>query len=297
VSAAHGIFLLDKPLGLSSNQALTRVKRAYGATRAGHTGALDPLASGMLPCCLDEATKVAGHLLDNRKAYVAVVELGSTTTTDDREGEVLERHDVPALDEATLRNTLSAFVGRITQRPPIYSALKRDGVPLYKRARRGEVFEAPLREVDIDAIELDDIALPRFTMTVTCGSGTYIRSLARDIGAAFGCGAHLAGLRRTWVDPFCGARMYTLDELESARLAGPEALAAMLLPMDAGLAALPALHLDAADTARLRFGQPFAKADETWTGACRVYADDGKLAAIAERDADGIVRVKRGINS
>ncbi|MGA7296989.1 MAG: tRNA pseudouridine(55) synthase TruB [Rhodanobacteraceae bacterium] len=290
----HGLLLLDKPLGDSSNRALQRVKRLFRARKAGHTGSLDPLATGMLPVCLGEATKIAGLLLGAHKAYVAEAQLGVTTTTGDAEGEVVARTEVPALDRAMVERAMEPFRGRIRQVPPVYSALKQGGVPLYKRARRGEDVTAPPREVDIFHFELLELAADSLRVEVECGSGTYIRSLLADLGQALACGAHLTSLRRTWVDPFKGARMYTLDELEA--MAGNDdgnALDACLLPVDAGLSGMPAIRLDSADSLALAQGRPV---DVAASGLCRVYADDGRLLALGEPDAQGRLAVRRGFN-
>jgi len=289
--SVHGILLLDKPLGLSSNQALGRAKWLLGVKKAGHTGSLDPLATGMLPLCFGEATKVAGLLLGNRKRYEAHVRLGSTTTTADAEGEVTATNPVPPLDDATVAALLARFTGVIRQRPPAYSALKRDGVPLYKLARRGEEVVAPEREVRIDSIELLRRTADTLDLRVTCGTGTYIRSLATDLGAAIGCGAHLGGLRRTWVEPFEAQAMVTLEQLEAAVAAGGGA--ALVMPIDAALQEMPRVDLDAAESVRLRHGHAQVRLDETWTGHCRMYDDAGQLAALGERTGDGLVRPTR----
>src|SRR6478752_1031436 len=210
----HGILLLDKPQGLSSNQALQRVRRLYNARKAGHTGSLDPLATGLLPICFGEATKIAGYLLGSRKAYEAELRLGATTTTDDAEGEVVTTRPVPALTEAAIEAELCTLRGRITQTPPAYSAIKQGGVALYKRARRGEDVQVPTREVEIFRLELRGHDADRIRLHVECGSGTYVRSIARDLGERLGCGAHLKSLRRTWVDPFRQPTMYSLTRLE-----------------------------------------------------------------------------------
>ncbi len=289
-----GIVLLDKPLGDSSNRALQRVKRLFRARKAGHTGSLDPLATGMLPVCLGEATKIAGLLLGAHKAYVAEAQLGVVTSTGDAEGEVLARSEVPALDHAGIERAMTAFRGRIRQVPPVYSALKQGGVPLYKRARRGEEVTVPPREVDIFRFELLELSADRLRVEVECGSGTYIRSLMADLGQALGCGAHLTSLRRTWVDPFKGARMYTLEELEAMAGNGDgHAIDACLLPVDAGLSGMPAIRLDAADSLAVSQGRPVAVAA---SGLCRVYADDGRLLALGESDAQGRLAVRRGFN-
>jgi tRNA pseudouridine55 synthase len=291
-----GILLLDKPEGLSSNQALQRVRRAFGAAKAGHTGSLDPLATGMLPCCLGEATKVAGYLLGARKAYAARVRLGATTTTGDREGEVIERVEVPVLDRATVEQAASRFIGRILQRPPAYSALKRGGVPLYELARRGVHVEVEPRPVEIHSIRVDAVADDLIDLTVVCGAGTYIRSLAVDLGAALGSAAHLEALRRIWVDPFEGRPMCTLAEVEALAERDRSARAGWLLPVAEGLALLPSVQLDASAAERFRHGQVLAlgiKAAE----ALRVEGPGGVLLGIGAADAEGRLRPRRLIHA
>jgi tRNA pseudouridine55 synthase len=291
-----GILLLDKPLGLSSNQALQAVRRLFRAAKGGHTGSLDPLASGLLPICFGEATKVAGLLLGARKAYAAECLLGVTTRTDDGEGEVVARCPVPALDDAAIRAALTAFSGRIVQVPPAFSAIKRDGVPMYVRARRGEDVDVPPREVEVHAIELLGRTGDRLRLRIECGSGTYIRSLARDLGEALGCGAHLTALRRLWVEPFRMPIMHTLEALQTLAAATPERLDGVLLPVDAGLAALPAVHLDAASSQALAQGQGVALDAGPAPGRCRAYADDGRLLALADYRDDGRLHVLRGFH-
>lgn len=284
-----GILLLDKPSGITSNRALQRAMRALDADKAGHTGSLDPMATGMLPICFGQATKVAGHLLGQRKCYLAEVKLGATTTTADADGDVLERHDVPELDDGRVRDVLARHVGRITQRPPAYSAIKRGGVPLYKLARRGEDVEAPLREVLVESIELLGRGPDTLSIRVVCGSGTYIRSLAVDIGAGLGCGAHLSALRRAWIEPFVDAKPVTLDAVES----GPEAARRALLPIDAGLAAMPRVDFGPSAAAELAHGIPQSRPDLEWTGTGRAYDADGRLIALVERRGDGTIRPHR----
>lgn len=288
-----GILLLDKPAGLSSNQALQRVRHLYRAEKGGHTGALDPLATGLLPLCFGEATKIAGLLLGGRKAYEAEVVLGVVTDTDDADGQVLRERPVPALDRARVEVALAPFLGRIRQRPPIYSALKQGGEPLYAKARRGETIEVPEREVDIEAIELRSLDGDRLRLAVTCGSGTYIRSLARDLGEALGCGGHISVLRRTWVEPFTAPRMVTLDELQAlAGQGGEPALDALLLPVEAGLAHFPAVALDPAQARRIAQGQPVPVAGPPET-ELNLTDLNGRSLGLGRRGEDGQVWPKR----
>lgn len=251
-----GILLLDKPAGYSSNQALQDVRRLLRAEKGGHTGALDPLATGLLPLCFGETTKIAGLLLGGRKAYRARIRLGTTTDTDDADGLVLRERPVPALDRATVEAALAPFTGRIRQRPPIYSALKQGGEALYVKARRGETIDVPEREVEVHAAELHALDGDTLTLDVTCGSGTYIRSLARDLGEALGCGGHITALRRTWVEPFRDARAWTLGELQTvAETEGEPGLEALLLPVEQGLAHWPSVTVDWDEGRRLGMGQ------------------------------------------
>lgn len=292
----HGILLLDKPQGISSNGALQTARRLFRAAKAGHTGSLDPMATGLLPICFGEATKIAGLLLGSRKAYETECKLGETTTTDDAEGDVIERRPVPAYDDAAVRGVLAMLSGRITQIPPIYSALKQGGVPLYRRARRGENVQAPPRDVDVYRFELLENAHGCLRLRVECGSGTYVRSLVRDLGARLGCGAHVTALRRLWVEPFSMLRMRTLEELDALATADPAALDACLLPLEQGLVGYPAVRLDAARAERLRQGQT-VEIDGTVTGGrCIALDETGRAVALAETDAAGHLRSVRGFN-
>lgn len=288
-----GILLLDKPAGMSSNAALQVARRLFRAEKGGHTGSLDPLATGLLPLCFGEATKLAGLLLGSDKAYEAGIVLGTTTDTDDADGQVLLQRPVPALERAELEAALAALTGVLQQRAPVYSALKQGGEPLYARARRGEAIEAPVREVVVHAIELLDAAPERLRLRVTCGSGTYIRSLARDLGEALGCGAHIASLRRLWVDPFREPAMHTLERLQALSESGGEAaLDACLLPLEAGLAGFPRVDLPA--TEALRFGQG-QRLRGDWPAAdpAAVFGADGKALGLARVDATGRLSPQR----
>jgi tRNA pseudouridine55 synthase len=288
-----GILLLDKLAGISSNRALQQAKRLFGAAKAGHTGSLDPLATGLLPVCFGEATKIAGYLLGARKAYTAACRLGVTTDTCDSEGTVLTERPVPVLDEGAIRDALAALTGRITQIPPVYSALKQQGVPLYKRARRGEAVEAPPREVEVFRFDLLEHVGDTLRLHVECGSGTYVRSLVRDLGERVGCGAHLTALRRLWVDPFREPRMFTLGELGDLRGQNEDAaLRACLLPIEAGLADWPVLHLDERGADDVAHGRTLRVAAAP--GRYVAISPTGRLLAIGELGATGLFKVSRG---
>lgn len=292
----HGIVLLDKPSGLSSNQALQAVRRLLRASKGGHTGALDPMATGLLPLCFGEATKLAGVLLGARKAYLAECQLGITTDTADREGETVEQRVVPDLDEATIELALSRLRGRILQVPPAYSALKQDGERLYLKARRGEIVQVPPREVEVQRLELLGRTDDTLQLLVECGSGTYVRSLAVDLGEDLGCGAHLTALRRTWVDPFREPQMVTMEQLQQAAEQGDDALLAWLLPVSAGVTDMPVLHLDEAQSMAISRGQQIVLPGMRETGRHAAFASDGALLALLEPDDQGRARVIRGFN-
>lgn len=238
--ALNGVFLLNKPLGLSSNSALQKVRRLFNAQKAGHTGALDPLATGLLPICLGEATKFSHYLLDSTKRYQTTVKLGQTTATGDVEGEILQQRDVPVLTEANIEQVLEQFRGDIKQVPPMYSALKREGRPLYELARQGIEIEREARPVTIYELKLLSFTEDSLTLDVTCSKGTYIRVLGEDIGEALGCGGHLTKLHRTQTGHFELIPSYTLEYLET--LTSPER-DALLLPVYAPVEHLPRVQL------------------------------------------------------
>ncbi len=283
----RGILLLDKPRGITSNRALQRVKRLYGAAKAGHTGSLDPLATGMLPICLGAATRLGTFLLDAQKVYRVTARLGIATDTGDADGAVTERRDAPRPTEPELRAALARFEGDIEQTPPMYSALKHGGVRLYRLARSGVVVPRAPRRVSIRELKLERYAWPDAELFVRCSKGTYIRSLVVDIAAALGTIAHVAELRRLAVDPFEGEPMTTLEELEALGAAGgTSALDARLLPADRALAAWPSVSLSAEAAERIAHGQAVA-ADPAWPeGRVRVYREPGELLAIGEVTAD-----------
>ena len=286
-----GLLLLDKPLGLSSNQALQQARHLFRAEKGGHTGSLDPLATGLLPVCFGEATKIAGLLLGSRKAYETTAILGVTTDTDDADGATLLERPVPSLDDADIETALAPLRGAIRQRAPIYSALKQGGEPLYARARRGETIEAPVREVQVHKLELLEREGPRLRLHVECGSGTYVRSLVRDLGETLGCGAHVATLRRLWVDPFASPRMYTLDELRAIAEQGETALDACLLPIDDGLSGYARVVLDEDGERRLGFGQT-VPCEAGTDGLVVAYGASGRCLGLGQRN-DGRLSPQR----
>ncbi|WP_313344619.1 tRNA pseudouridine(55) synthase TruB [Stenotrophomonas sp.] len=291
-----GILLLDKPTGMSSNAALQLARRLFRAEKGGHTGSLDPLATGLLPLCFGEATKIAGLLLGSAKAYDADVVLGRTTDTDDSDGSVLLERPVPTISREQLDAALAPLKGHIRQRAPIYSALKQGGEPLYLKARRGETIEAPERDVVVHAIEVLDQQPTRLSLRVTCGSGTYIRSLARDLGETLGCGAHIAGLRRLWVDPFRDAPMVTLEALYALAEQGDEAaMERLLLPLADGLAHYPQVQLDAEQAPRFCVGQRLR--DPAWPpGTVAVYGPDARIQGLGQVDETGLLAPQRRFN-
>jgi len=272
-----GVLLLDKPAGLSSNAALQRAKRAYAAEKAGHTGTLDPLATGLLPLCFGEATKFAQALLEAPKAYIATVHFGAATTTGDAEGEVVRTASV-AFSRADLEGALSRFIGTIQQVPPIYSALKFQGRAYYDYARAGvEVARAP-RSVDIAAIELVEWTPPRAVLRVACGKGTYIRVLAEDIAAALGTCAHLAALRRTSTGPFSLEGAVTLETLEAMQPADRDA---RLLPPDAPLSGMARLDVDLPTEEALRAGR-IGLSPASASGRYRCYGPHDRFLGLVE---------------
>jgi tRNA pseudouridine55 synthase len=286
----NGILLLDKPLGLSSNAALQKTRRMLGADKAGHVGSLDPLATGMLPICLGEATKIAGDILSGRKLYRFTVALGTRTATGDTEGGVVESAAVPDFDELRLDGVLAKFLGNQTQIPPMYSALKRDGQPLYKLARAGIEVERAARDIQIFALSRQAWSSTHLELEVLCSKGTYVRTLAEDISKALGTCGHVQALRRVNVEPFGDAQMETLESIARAVEAGTRP---MILPADAPLQHMMAVRLDQHDTEKMLHGQPVMAGECGATGRVRLYDADGEFIGIGESDGAGSVRPKR----
>ncbi|UQI41045.1 tRNA pseudouridine(55) synthase TruB [Vreelandella venusta] len=249
----NGVLLLDKPKGISSNHALQRVRRLFEAQKAGHTGTLDPMATGLLPICLGEATKFSAHLLEADKMYRTRVELGVITDTGDAEGTVIERREIPRLAAEDVESALARFHGEIDQVPPMYSALKHQGKKLYELAREGKHVERAARRVSVYDARLLAFEGTAFEMEVSCSKGAYIRTLAEDIGHALGCGAHISQLRRLKTGPFTSDAMWTLEDLEA--LADQAAREAELMPADVLVDHLPSLTVDETAYGRLAHGQ------------------------------------------
>ena len=286
----NGVLMLDKALGVSSNVALQQAKRLYQAAKAGHAGTLDPLATGLLPVLFGEATKFSSDLLEADKTYLAQIKLGVSTATADAEGEVLETRAVN-VTEAQLASALNQFRGEIQQTPPLYSALKHAGKPLYAYARAGIDIARVPRRVTIHALDLQWFEGERLELSIKCSKGTYIRSIAHDLGELLGCGAHLAALRRTAAGRFgldCAHPLQTLEAMSEAQRNS------CLLPVDALLQDLPEARLEPAQQARFLQGQlvPWAGPPQA---RVRVYGSDGRLLGVGEMGMDGAISPKRVI--
>jgi tRNA pseudouridine55 synthase len=285
-----GILLLDKPVGPTSHDAVARVRRAAGLRRVGHAGTLDPLADGLLVLGLGPAARFLEYLVGLDKTYETTVRLGQATTTYDAEGEVTAENPVERVGGATLTAALGAFRGPIRQRVPSHSAVKRDGRPLYESARRGEMIDLPQRDVVIHALDLLAFDPPLVTLRVACSSGTYIRSLAHDLGAALGCGGHVAALRRTAVGVFSVDGAVPLDTLT------PESVAAALLPPAAAVAHLPRLEVDESEATRLSLGQRLAAPPDALAGNAAAFGPDGRFLGVVEVDGD-VIRPRKMLSA
>jgi tRNA pseudouridine55 synthase len=292
--AVHGIVLLDKPAGITSNGALQRVRRLFSAAKGGHTGNLDGPATGLLPICLGEATKVTPYLLDADKEYISRIRLGARTSTADAAGEIIETRPVPPFSVERLDEVLTGFLGQIEQVPPMYSALKVDGERLYRLAVQGVTVERKPRAVHIRAIERLAVSDTEIEIRVRCSKGTYIRTLAEDIGAALGTVAHVLTLRRTEVYPFRIEQSHTLEALGELAEQGTGALDACLLPMDLALSHLPAVHLLRDAAWYLRQGQAVRGSGLPAAGAlARLYDETGEFIGLGEATDDGRITPRR----
>jgi tRNA pseudouridine55 synthase len=289
-----GVLLLDKPIGMTSNKALQEVKFLYKAAKAGHTGSLDPLATGLLPICFGEATKLSAFLLDADKHYRVKVKLGETTTTADAEGEVVERADFSGVNEADLHDVLARFLGEQDQLPPMYSAIKHQGERLYKLARQGVEVERQPRTIHIHVLDLLSFELPEFEIDVHCSKGTYVRTLAEDIGKQLGCGAHVIGLRRTGVGPYDDQSMVTLEQVQSAF--GDKRFQQMddwLLPLESALANWPEVQLTPDAAFYMKQGQAILVPNAPTSGLVRLYANQSDFLGVGQILEDGRVAPKR----
>lgn len=290
--AVNGLLLLNKPAGMTSNQALQKVKRLLKAKKAGHTGSLDPAATGMLPLCFGEATKVCAYLLDADKTYRVTAKLGEATDTADADGQIIESARVPELTRDAWEKLLKSFEGDIEQVPPMYSALKKDGKRLYELARKGEVVERAARPVRIDEIDLLEVSGTRLVFRVHCSKGTYVRTLVEDIAKAAGTVAHTARLHRETVGDFRAEDMVDMAGAEQAALAGLAELRESLIPADAALAAWPACQVADSDVERFSGGQVVA-CDGTGSGLVKVYGAGDRFLGVGELDGSGQVAPKR----
>jgi len=289
----NGVLLLDKPVDWTSNAALQAVKRLYQAQKAGHTGSLDPLASGLLPICLGEATKLSGLLLNADKTYQFTCRLGVTTATGDAEGEILTTRPVGPLSREEVEAALRRFTGAIQQTPPMYSALKRNGQPLYKLARKGIEVERAPREVMIHDLRLLRLDGEELECALRCSKGTYVRTLAADLGEALGCGSHIVALRRTAVEPYDAVRMVTLEVLRERAEQGLAVLDECLLPADSALPDWPAVRVRGDAAFYLRQGQAILVPRAPTQGWVRLYEGEEQFLGIGEILDDGRVAPRR----
>ncbi len=281
-----GILNINKPSGMTSHDVVLRVRKISGQKRVGHAGTLDPLATGVLILCLGQATRVAEYLMASDKMYRARVRLGVTTDTYDTEGRVTGQAGAEGITRAQVERELSGFVGSLEQTPPMYSAIKHKGTPLYRLARRGQVVARKARKVEIRTLRLTEWAPPQLEIEVHCSKGTYIRSLAHDLGQRLGCGAHLAGLTRMASGRFSIEQAITLEELEQAFAKGEGA--SLLQPLDAALQAFPSVIVDQATESKIGFGQRVRLSEPPEALMCRAYSADDRLLALLRYDAGGL---------
>jgi len=292
----HGILLLDKPAGITSNDALQRVKRLYDARKVGHTGSLDKTATGLLPLCFGDATKFSAYLLNADKHYQAICNLGSETTTGDAAGEVLNQRPIPDLREEELESVLQEFRGEIQQVPPMYSALKHKGQRLYKLAYRGLEVERRARPVTIHQLQLIKLEDSCFEIDVVCSKGTYIRTLAEDIGKRLGCGAHVGRLRRLGAGPYSAENMIDMSTLDKLAAEGQQSLDSKLLNVDTALLAFPEVTLVESVAFYLCQGQAVMVPNAPTTGLLRIYDSGKQFLGLGEVLDDGRIAPRRLVN-
>ena len=290
----NGILLLDKPTNMTSNGALQRVKRLFAAKKAGHTGSLDPIATGMLPLCFGEATKFSQYLLDSDKTYYVTARLGETTNTGDSEGIVIATTPVVDVTEQRVNEVMQRFIGEIDQIPPMYSAIKHQGRPLYELARKGIEIERKSRRLRIFSLVLDSVTADQMTFTVHCSKGTYVRTLVEDIAKELGCGAHVIALRRVFVSPYQHVSMVTLPELEQmAQDNSFQQLSSCLLPVETSVESYPSVTLSTASAFYMRTGQPVRATFPVGASLVRLVAEDGRFIGMGEVMPDGRVKPHR----
>lgn len=291
----NGILLLDKPAGITSNGALQQVKRLYSAKRAGHTGSLDPIATGMLPICFGEATKFSQFLLDSDKHYYVTARIGKRTITGDIEGEVIAERPITDVTLEKLENVLRPFIGKLEQIPPMFSALKHNGKPLYELARQGIEVEREPRTIHIHSLQLEGLQRDSFSFHIHCSKGTYIRTLVDDIGELLGCGAHVYQLRRTAVSPYLSFPMYPITVLEETyQKEGLDGLLRYLLPVETSVAAFPSVMLSTSAAFYIRMGQPVRVTNAPPRGFVRlIIGDDQRFLGMGEMLEDYRVKPKR----
>ena len=299
--SVNGVLLLNKPIGMTSNKVLQKVRWLFDANRAGHTGALDPLASGVLPLCFGEATKFSQYLLDSDKYYRSTYTLGIRTATGDSEGEIISQQDASKITQQQVEEKIKDFQGEIDQVPSMYSALKHNGQPLYKLARQGIEIDRPARQITIFDYQIIDFrpgANPEVDVEVHCSKGTYIRTLAEDLGAALGCGAHVSALHRFRAGPFEEQQTMTLDELEKLREQGSaEQLDHLLKPVDTAVSGCPAVEFDQVAAGYFQLGQAITSNKAFRQGQegdiVRVFREGGAFLGIGTITEDGKVAPKR----
>jgi len=292
-----GILLLDKPLHITSNGALQRVKRLFGAKKAGHTGSLDPLATGMLPLCFGEATKFSQFLLESDKYYRVSAKLGVKTTTGDAEGDITETKPVPHFNQQQLENVFSQFTGSVQQIPPMHSAVKHKGKPLYELARKGLNVERKPRLVKIYLLKLGKYTADTLNLDIHCSKGTYVRTLIEDIGDTLGCGAHVSGLRRLSVPPYQNVPMITLEELEEAhKRFGVEGLNQYLLSAETSVQSLPVIRLSTVAAFYIRSGQAVMVPHLPKNGLVQLISENNQFIGVGEVTDDGRVAPRRLVN-
>jgi len=282
----HGVILLDKPTGMTSNTALQKIKYNFNAKKAGHTGSLDPLATGLLPICLGQATKVSEYLLNSHKKYATVLKLGEVTDTLDGEGEVTVTRPIDVSNEQ-LQEALTQFRGEIKQIPPMYSALKKNGQPLYKLARKGEVIERPARDMVVHSLEATRLDQAHVELKVHCSSGFYIRSLGHDLGQALGCGAHVVELRRTDIKAITVDVAYSLEHVLEADLKD------VLLPLDVLIEHMPKIEISDAQALSMIQGKPTSANGLVTSELTRFYQPDGYLFGVGEVSDNGFIKARK----